>query len=999
MRTLVSLDIETTGIDADRDAILEIGVVKFCGNEIIEEWSSIVNPNRDIPPKITELTGITAEMVRTESIGLWDALRETQRVVGSAPIIGHNIQFDLAFLRKQRLFTTNDSIDTFELASILVPHAGRYSLSSLGKALGIDIGDSHRALDDARTAFHLYAKIFERAVELPNDVLEEITRHAEKLAWSLANFWREALEAQSRGVFSTTLGAQFKRVQGQKTAVSPAAQLRRQALRNAKSLKPNETMVALNVDEVAQVLSPGGAFSQMLPSFEARTQQVEMMRKVTQAFNDGDKFLIEAGTGTGKSLAYLIPSMLWARQNGERVVISTNTINLQEQLADKDVPMVIEALKGKFLPAKADYVDEDGLGSDNLMGGAELRAAVMKGKGRYVCQQRVLDLRKAGPRTLDEARLLTKILIWLPSTVTGDADELFFPSPGERAVFSHLSAQSPACNTNTCSASDCFFYQARRLAESAHVVIVNHALLLADIAVENRALPEYNYLVLDEGHHMEAAATDSLTYMMDRDTMVREFDDLARPAGGRGKPSGLLPEIAGRCKQALPVQDSAKVEHACNLIGDQVQRAANGLEVFFAQAADFLSNLLTADAGDYAQKLRITRATRNSGGWPRVELAFDNFYKELTIIVKSLNALMVALNEEAENIDGFELQLARMTGMIRFFTEASEQLHHLILKPSDDRIYWAEVEAPRYGRGSIGSRIRAPGSATASVNNARVRLFTAPLHIGPLMLEQVWKKKKSVVLTSATMRTATAMTRNQPTFDYIQNRLSAHDTDTLAVGSPFDYKTSALVYVVSDMPEPNQAGYQPALERALIELFRASQGRGMALFTSHSALKMTGKVIGPELQKYGITVFEQSEGTSRRALLEQFRAAEKGVLLGTRSFWEGVDVQGEQLSALAICKLPFDVPTDPIIAARSETFQDSFNEYSIPETVLRFRQGFGRLIRSKTDRGVVAVLDRRVISKGYGAAFLNALPSPTIRRGPTTALAQHVAEWLKPPAG
>ncbi|MCW1970084.1 MAG: exonuclease domain-containing protein [Anaerolineae bacterium] len=990
MRTLVSLDIETTGLDPERDAILEIGIVKFNGDDILEEWSAIVNPNRDIPPKIIELTGITPEMVRTEGIGLWDALRETQRVVGTAPIIGHNIQFDLGFLRKQRLFPTNESIDTFELAGILVPHAGRYSLSSLGTALGIDIGDSHRALDDARTAFHLYRKIFERAVDLPNDVLEEIARHAEKLAWPLAPFWREALETQARGVFSTSIGAQFKRAKGQKTALSPAAQLRRQALRSAKPLKPNEMIKPLDIGEVAHVLSPGGAFSQMLPNFEARTQQIDMMRKVTQAFNEGDKYLIEAGTGTGKSLAYLIPAMLWAQQNGERVVISTNTINLQEQLADKDVPMVIEALSGKF---SANPQSDDDADDEIAPPATELRAAVMKGKGRYVCQQRVLDLRKAGPRTLDEARLLTKILIWLPTTVTGDADELFFPAPGERAAFAHLSAQSPACNTNTCSASDCFFYQARRLAESAHVVIVNHALLLADIAVENRALPEYNYLVLDEGHHMEAAATDSLTYVMDRDTLLREFDDLARPAGGRGKASGLLSEIAGRCKQALPVQDSAKVEHACNLIAEQVQRATNAVDVFFGQISDFLANLASGESSDYAQKLRITRATRNSGGWSRVELSFDNFYKDLTIVVKSLNALMVALNEEAENIDNFDLQLARMTGAIRFFSEVSEQMHHMILKPSDDRIYWAEIEAPKFGRGSIGSRVRMPGVAAAA--NAKVRLYAAPLHVGPLMLEQVWKKKRGVVLTSATMRTATAMTNNQPTFDYIQNRLSAHDTESLAVGSPFDYKSSSLVYVVSDMPEPNQAGYQQMLERALIELFRASQGRGMALFTSYSALKMTSKVIAPELQKYGITVFEQSEGMSRRSLLEQFRAAQKGVLLGTRSFWEGVDVQGEQLSALAICKLPFDVPTDPIIAARSETFQDSFNEYSIPETVLRFRQGFGRLIRSKTDRGVVAILDRRVISKGYGAAFLNALPAPTIRRGPVTAMGQHVREWLK----
>jgi DNA polymerase-3 subunit epsilon/ATP-dependent DNA helicase DinG len=324
---------------------------------------------------------------------------------------------------------------------------------------------------------------------------------------------------------------------------------------------------------------------------------------------------------------------------------------------------------------------------------------------------------------------------------------------------------------------------------------------------------------------------------------------------------------------------------------------------------------------------------------------------------------------------------------VRFFTEASEQMNFIILKPTDQRIYWAEVELQRASRAQTG-RSRSGGQN-------RLRLYAAPLHVGPLIEEHVWKKKKAVVLTSATMRTATAMTKNLPTFDYIQNRLNAHETDILAVGSPFDYKSSTLVYIVSDIPEPNQPGYQQALERALIALFRASRGRGMALFTSYSALRQTGKVIAPELQRDDVMVFEQADGMSRRTLLDQFRAADRGVLLGTRSFWEGVDVQGEKLSALAICKLPFDVPSDPIFAARAESFQDSFNEYSIPETVLRFRQGFGRLIRSKTDRGVVVVLDRRVISKGYGAAFINALPDPTVRRGPMVALAKNVEEWLK----
>jgi DNA polymerase-3 subunit epsilon/ATP-dependent DNA helicase DinG len=262
------------------------------------------------------------------------------------------------------------------------------------------------------------------------------------------------------------------------------------------------------------------------------------------------------------------------------------------------------------------------------------------------------------------------------------------------------------------------------------------------------------------------------------------------------------------------------------------------------------------------------------------------------------------------------------------------------------------------------------------------------------MKQHLWEGKDAVVMTSATMRTANSNNKAMPSFEYIKQRLDAQDAGDLAVGSPFDYKASTLLYLVTDVPEPNQQGYQQAVERGLIDLFKASEGRGLALFTSYTALRATARVIAPELQKNDILVYEQGDGTSRRVMIEQFRAAERAVMMGTKSFWEGVDIQGDRLSALAICKLPFDVPSDPIFAARSETFENPFNDYSVPETVLRFRQGFGRLIRSTSDRGVIVVFDRRLISKNYGTAFLNALPGPTIVRAPGTMLAKHVSEWL-----
>ncbi|MCX6018902.1 MAG: exonuclease domain-containing protein [Chloroflexi bacterium] len=938
MRTLVSLDLETTGLEKENDAILEIGIVKFRGDEVLEEWQSLVDPSREIPHFITELTGITSEMVRRSGIPLHNALRSARNIVGDLPVVGHSVSFDLGFMRQHRELQTNRAVDTFDLAGILVPHASRYSLGSLAKELSIELPATHRALDDARVTHRLYMKCFERAVNLPREVLEEITRIATMVNWSLAEFWNDALEEQQQP------GRVVRNL-------SRRAPVRKFAGEDARSLKPKEIPDPLDLDKVAHLLSAEGPFAQQFPGYEPRAQQVSMLRKVAQTFNEGGISFIEAGTGTGKSVAYLVPAMMWAIQNGHRVVVSTNTINLQEQLADKDVPAVIDIL------------------------GTEGRAAVMKGKGRYLCPNRLADLRRSGPKSEADVKVLAKILIWLPDTVTGDADELFIPNPLERQSFQRLSAQNPICNANSCSATDCFFHQARRRAESAHVVIVNHALLLADMAVENRALPEYKYLVIDEAHHLEAAATDALTYTMDREELGRVMGELGRTANRRA--SGLLPDIASSARTSLPIDASAPIEDACDKAVKAVGSAWTAFVQFHDESLEFFADAIEGKS-DYTQKVRITAALRNRSSWTRLEMAFDKFHAEMNLLIRPLNTLSRALTEHIEAGSGdFEALSSQLAGQLRFLVEADEQMRGIISAPDDRIIYWADVELRRGG-----------------TRQPRLGLNAAPLHVGDRLKEKLWEGREAVVLTSATMRTADSANRGMPSFSYIKDRLEAQDAAELAVDSPFDYKKSTLLYLVSDVPEPNQQGYQQAVEKGLIELFGSSGGRGMALFTSYTALRATAKVVAPALQQQDIMLYEQGDGVSRRVMIDQFRGAERAVMFGTKSFWEGVDIQGDRLSALAICKLPFDVPTDPIFAARSETFENSFNDYSVPETVLRFRQGFGRLIRSRSDRGVIVVFDRRLISKNYGAAFINALPGPTLVRAPLSMLAKHVREWL-----
>jgi DNA polymerase-3 subunit epsilon/ATP-dependent DNA helicase DinG len=336
------------------------------------------------------------------------------------------------------------------------------------------------------------------------------------------------------------------------------------------------------------------------------------------------------------------------------------------------------------------------------------------------------------------------------------------------------------------------------------------------------------------------------------------------------------------------------------------------------------------------------------------------------LLIKTLEELYKGLGELlSDGHDNVEDIMGSLSSLMRRMTDAEAASSGLMHKPSNELIYWVEVN-PR---------------------GERLSLNAAPLRVGPLVQKHLWMEKASVIMASATMTT-------HGEFQYIRNTLAAEEVDTVSLGSPFDYESSTLLYVANDIPEPNINGYQQALDKTIIATAKATGGRMLVLFTSYAALKKTAQAITGPLAREDIFVFEQGEGASPNALLESFKSTERAVLLGTRSFWEGVDVPGDSLSVVVITKLPFDVPSDPIISARSELYEDSFNEYYLPESILKFRQGFGRLIRTASDRGVVAILDRRVLTKQYGRLFLESLPQCTARQGAATGLAKMASQWL-----
>lgn len=939
-RLYVSLDLETTGLQADRDAIIEIGAVKFRGDEIIGEWSSLVNPGRALPHKIERLTGITPHEV-ADAPSLYQVVPQLSRFIGENPIVGHNIKFDIDFLQRAGTSFSNPALDTFELACILMPYASRYSLGKLMDALGIAFPTRHRAIEDARAAQALFNALLERARKLDPKVIEEITKVSEKSNWALRFAFQDILRDRTRTAFAPgTIGAQL----AAKAADEETLGLLFSRDRDERPLKPKAHNDPLDVPALAHLLGPDGLFSKTLTDYEYRPQQIEMMRAVARAFNDGATLLVEAGTGTGKSLAYLIPAIYWAAQNNQRVVISTNTINLQDQLYLKDIPDLRKVLPFEF------------------------KAALLKGRSNYLCRSRLDTLRRSEKLSNDEVRVLAKVLAWLPSTTTGDSAELILNGAAENAVWSRISSDAEHCTVDRCQLKQqgkCFFYRAREKAESAHVIVVNHALLLSDVAAENRVLPEYKYLVVDEAHHLEARATEALSFEASSSSLEQLLRGLANERGG------LIGNLAGALRNSdVPPRLKSETQNILNDVADDVERALRGVYDFFLSLEKFLDaqEQLPGEAENpYDRQIRLTAGRRAQPQWSGIEIAWDDFGARLLKVRNGIEKIYNAWTE----LDEFEIPshydlLTELAFAMRRVSETRAQMEALLTKPQANGIYWAEVNK----------------------NNQNISLHAAPLYVGELLQKKLFADKSATILTSATLCV-------DKSFAHIKSRLGIGDwADELAVGSPFDYANAAMVYVPTDMPEPGQPGYQKQVEAALIDLLRATQGRALVLFTSISQLNTTYRAITRPLEEDGIIVIAQNHDGSRRQVLETFKTQERTVLLGTKSFWEGVDVVGEALSCLVITRLPFSVPSDPIFAARSETFEDAFGKYAVPEAVLRFRQGFGRLIRSRSDRGAVIVLDKRVLTKAYGRSFIESLPPVSLEKKPLKELPQAAVKWI-----
>ncbi len=936
-RVYVALDLETTGLNADRDAIIEIGAVRVEDGRVTDRFSTLVNPGRKIPLHIQQITGIRNEDV-ADAPSLEAIIPDLLDFVGPevAGVIAHNAAFDLGFLRAAGVNFHRPAFDTFELAAILLPGMASYSLGALCEALDIDLVDAHRALDDAAATGELFLRLVDTLYALPADVITLVLESGRSTEWPPLQLFTDA--ATARGLSYEPRA---------RTDLSRDVHLPRPDLGDGMLVTGGPPAEVVDAARIDALLGDGGALAARLGDlYEPRAGQLDMAQQVMAAFNRNDHLLIEAGTGVGKSLAYLAPAALWSVANQRQVVIATYTRALQDQLVDKDIPQLHDLL-----------LDQ---GED------ELTWAVLKGRSNYLCVRRLYLWRGARDLPASELSFLAKVLVWMTTTADGDVSGLFIPAPNERALWQEICSDGATCNHARCRSRPGwrdYYLDARARAERAHLLVVNHALLMADIGAGGQVLPPYTRLIVDEAHHLEDAATDQLTYAVDWPRLQLQLGELT--AGG-----DLLPRLLAAFQAN---QDTVGIDAAAS-IEQNARRATATLTRFADILTEFTLGHESIRANDdYAQKLAIDGRLRSQPMWSEIEIEWEQTAHYVRTLQDRLQQLVTRL--DAAKWAEREPEATLLDALRSTTSDLAELLDHMDKivfqgTPGSDREIVAWLEVPDQRRNQRNG----------------VNLYAAPLHVGGQIEAGLVHRCRTAIFTGATLRTDGG-------FDFIRERLGLWDVTARTVESPFDYPASALLYLPSNLPAPNQSGYQAAVEEAILEAALAAGGRTMALFTSYAHLRTTANALRAPLDRAGISLLQH--GTSSRSrLLREYRSTDRAVLLGTRSFWEGIDLPGDQLSVLFIVRLPFAVPSDPLVAARSAAFDNAFKEYTLPDAILRFRQGFGRLIRRTTDRGVVVLLDNRIWQKRYGQAFLDALPEVTQRRAPIDNLGAEIDLWL-----
>ncbi len=842
---IVPLDIETTGLDSKKDSIIEIGAVVFSNSKEIRSFSSTIYYGTPLPDFIRKLTGIEEEEL-LKSPPLEEVIEKFKEFLppyDETIIIGHNINFDISFIKE--VFPEighYQIIDTLTLSRIAYPHSQYHSLEFLIHKFKIKT-DHHRAENDARTSYVVYERCREEIKKYPDNILEK---------------WEElSLDDSYKWFFSH---------------IRPGEGTKKLPIRDNKVVKDGK--VDISTEKLFEEISS------RFPHYEKRDSQIEFAKEIEEIMENGGILLAEAGTGTGKSFGYLLPAIVQANKYGKRVIVSTGTKALQDQLFNKDIVEIKE------------YTS------------ANLRVCLIKGRENYVCKLRIEEvLRKTGKFINDknEYYAVFPLYYWIEKTITGDLSELGL-SGLSRFTRKYISAASSSSCGNCKYKNECFLFRARELAENFPIVVSNTSLTLIDSEQGFKILGLPDILIIDEGHKIEDIGTEQWKSSFNADAMLiwnNVFYTKARRL------------ISGNLSDIIEIEK-------------RIKKVISSLTLW---KEDFLKNKL----GNLRNK--------DSGGNVRDEYnPLEEVFEPLTGIYRDIEDISILLKEIDDNNQ--VLKIAH--------DELEDILNNLegVITSDENRIYWFE--------GSTNSE-------------GKVVLNSAPLNIGYQLEKYLYNAIPSIIITSATL----TIENDFSFFKEITGLFHRDDVVEKQFVSPFNYDSQMEIVVVDDMPNPRDKDYRDTILNIVKEILNYDKG-SLILATGYDIIKSIEDGIGRINNRH---IMYQRRGSNTNAMMEMFREDRNSVLIGTATFWEGIDVRGESLEILFITKLPFDVPTDPVIKARGRFIGDSFNRYMVPRAVIKLRQGSGRLIRSQKDRGILIIGDSRILRNSYGTRFLNSLPT------------------------
>jgi ATP-dependent DNA helicase DinG len=904
----VVLDTETTGFSAERDSLIEIAAAIMRGPEIGARLLTFVDPGRDIPPYITELTGITNEDVNGAP-SAQEALAELDAFIGTRMIIAHNAPFDRAFIAASAPShsTLGDEarwIDSLELARIALPRLREHKLQTLSEAFGVP-ASTHRASDDVEALCHIWRILLVGIGDLPPGLPDVLAGLFPQMLWPLRAVLRQVAGSAGEARFSL--------------AEARAARERSQPLRHKVDAEELEGGILelrpIEAEELARAFSSDGLLFEMYGAYEPRAEQLLMATEIADALDSYTHRAIEAGTGVGKSMAYLLPLVLFAQRNQVTCGVATKTNALLDQLMYHELPRLDAAL-----PEGVSYV-------------------ALKGYDHYPCLRKLMHLARDEERRFENTSVPTMVAMLLSfvcQSAQGDLDPLALH--WRELPRYELCASADDCLRHRCRFyRHCLLHGARRVARNADIVLTNHALLFCDMETENGILPPIRQWVIDEAHGMESEARRQLGHVLEPRLLDQTLVGLS---GASGALAAMQRKAAGLAGAApLLGQIAATQEEA---------RTAGVVTSSFASQLKELCQI--AEQSSYHQvELWIDARLRESAPWGSLRSIASALATRLETLWRSCRDI-VSYSTQFDEL--FELQ-GDLTGFVGELEAALTSFGLIFDGDNENYVYYAELDR----------RAESPHD----------RLIAARIDIGAVLLESLYPETLSVIFTSATLAAGTDFGYFARASGL--DRLPPENWRATQFASSYDFETNMAVYLPTDVPEPNTVGYREALETLIFEVHVALGGSTLTLFTNRRDMEGMYERLKDLLAAEGVALRCQRRGFSAKRLRDEFLENEALSLFALRSFWEGFDAPGDTLRCVIIPKLPFGKPNDPLMLERSLRQRNAWKAYALPEAIIDLKQAAGRLIRSSTDSGSLILADTRLLTKWYGRSFLNALPS------------------------